>query len=94
MLIATRPDRFSYSVGDRYDGMPATVWDMHVDPTTIGCRITQYFRHLPNGLSGIRHAADETPESAAAIVYARTEQLADGMNETLQRMRRLLEATP
>jgi Polyketide cyclase / dehydrase and lipid transport len=56
--LAQSPERFSYTVGDRYDGTPATVWDIQIVATATGCRITQNFRHLLRGLSGIRHRAD------------------------------------
>ena len=87
------PERFSYTVGDRYDGTPATCWDIEIELTATGCRITQRFHHLPRGLSGVRQRADDDPAQAEAIVNARVQGLSNGMTQTLQRMKRLLEST-
>ena len=89
---AQAPERFSYTVGDRYDGTAASSWDIEIEPTPAGCRITQRFQHLPRGLSGIRHMCDEDPEHAEFIVKERVEQLTAGMTQTLQRMKDLLES--
>ena len=94
ITVASRPQRFGYTVGDRYDGTAATEWQFRIDATTTGCRITEQFRHLRGGLSGIRHRADATPAEAAAIVTSRADQLTAGMTETLQRMKLALEAAP
>jgi polyketide cyclase/dehydrase/lipid transport protein len=83
--------RFAYVVGDRYDGTPATEWEFQLQPTNGGCRITQTFRHRPEGLSGIRVRADADPESARQLVADRAEDLRTGMKATLQAMRRVLE---
>src|ERR1700674_198448 len=59
VTAALPPKHFSYTVGDRYDGSPATQWDVLIEPSQIGCRLSQRFRHLSRGLSGLRHMADE-----------------------------------
>ena len=91
VTVAAPPTRFSYTVGDRYDGTPACAWDVEIEPTANGCRITQHFQHRPRGLSGIRHAADADPDRAPEIVQARAQELTDGMSQTLQRMKQVLE---
>lgn len=93
VTTAQPPERFSYTVGDRYDGTPATSWDIEIEPTATGCRITQHFQHLPRGLSGIRHRADDDPARAEDIVNERVQGLTDGVIQTLQRMKRVLEST-
>jgi hypothetical protein len=93
VIAARKPERFSYMVGDRYDGTPATVWEVMIEPTTAGCRITQRFRHLPRGMSGIRHQADGDPGRAKTIIEERSLVLSAGMTETLQRMKQMLEST-
>jgi hypothetical protein len=45
-----------------------------------------------HGLSGTRLAADADPARAQEIVQARAQDLTDGMNQTLQRMKQVLEA--
>jgi len=80
-------------VGDRYDGTPATLWEVKIETAAVGCRITQRFQHFPRGLSGIRNQADENPAGAGFIVEERTKELTDGMVYTLQRMKRILEST-
>jgi hypothetical protein len=92
VTTAQAPERFSYTVGDRYDGTPATLWDVVIEPTATGCRITQHFQHLPRGLSGIRHQADENPAQAEVIVNQRVQGLTAGMRQTLQRMKGVLES--
>ena len=92
VTVAKPPERFSYTVGDRYDGTPATLWDFQIEATDTGCRITQRFQHLPQGLSGIRLQADADPTRAEAIIEERTRALAAGMDETLRRMKYMLEA--
>ena len=92
VTAAQAPAHFGYTVGDRFDGTPATSWDVKIDATPTGCRITQQFRHLPRGLSGIRHQADDNPEQAHAIVQERVEELTSGMLQTLQRMKEVLES--
>lgn len=93
VTTAQAPHRFSYTVGDRYDGTPATSWDhIEIEPTAIGCRITQRFQHLPRGLSGIRHIADDDPARARDVVNERIQGLSNGMAQTLQQMKRVLES--
>lgn len=93
VTLAQSPERFSYTLGDRYDGTPATVWDVQIVATPTGCRITEHFGHHPMGLSGIRHRADDDPTQADAIIRERVKDLTDGINQTLQRMRWVLEST-
>jgi hypothetical protein len=92
VTAAQAPERFAYTVGDRYDGTAASSWDIKIEPTPTGCRITQNFKHHPRGLSGIRHQADDDPAQAHAIVRERVEELTNGMLQTLQRMKRVLES--
>lgn len=92
VTAAEEPARFAYTVGDRYDGTPATEWEVKIDATAAGCRITQRFRHLPRGLSGIRHQADSNPTQASVIVQERVDELTSGMLQTLQRMKQVLES--
>ena len=94
ITIAEAPRRFGYTVGDRYDGTPACAWEVEIEQTATGCRITQRFQHLSRGLSGIRHAADADPDHAEEIIESRVEGLVNGMNETLERMKRVLESDP
>lgn len=84
-------ERFAYVVGDRFDGTAAAEWDVSVEPGGDGCVIRQTFRHLPDGLSGVRAEADSDPASAPAILQRRAAALAAGMRETLHRMRAVLE---
>jgi hypothetical protein len=87
----TDGEQFAYVVGDRFDGTGATEWEFRIDGGTEGtCRITQTFRHLPDGLSGLRSQADAQPEDAAELVRGRTESLRSGMRQTLERMRACL----
>ena len=83
---------FAYTVGDRYDGTPASDWRFAFEPTTDGrCRIVQTFRHRPHGLSGVRHQADSDPQRADEIIEARSAALRAGMLLTLSRMKDVLE---
>lgn len=83
---------FAYTVGDRYDGTPASEWEFELSRTEDGaCRIVQTFRHRGDGLSGIRVQADADPQRAEEIVAARTDDLATGMRETLSRIKQSLE---
>jgi uncharacterized protein YndB with AHSA1/START domain len=92
VTTAQPPERFSYTVGDRYDGTPATSWDIEIAPTEAGCRITEHFQHHPRGLSGVRHWADDDPARAEDIVNEEVQSLTNGVMETLQRMKRVLES--
>jgi len=91
VTAATRPTLFAYAVGDRFDATPACDWEVQIEPTANGCRITQRFQHRPQGLSGTRLAADSDPERAAEQVRERTAELKSGIGETLQRMTAVLE---
>jgi hypothetical protein len=84
-------DRFSYTVGDRYDGTPACEWEFLVADRPGGCAITQTFRHLADGLSGLRVEADSRPDEAAEVIARRSSDLRAGMRQTLERMRGVLE---
>jgi hypothetical protein len=83
--------RFSYTVGDRYDGTPAGEWEFLVADRPGGCAVTQTFRHLADGLSGLRAEADEHPDAAADVIARRSVELRAGMRQTLDRMRAVLE---
>ena len=85
------PYRFAYTVGDRFDGTPATRWTFLISPTDDGCVVEQQFEHLPDGLSGIRLQAEQL-DDAEAIVEMRRNELRDGMTLTLGRIRSVLEA--
>ena len=91
VTTAEPPGRFAYTVGDRYDGSPATEWEVLIEPTEMGCRITQRFHHLPGGLSGLRQQADSDPARAAQIVADRADGLRQGMTQTLAAMKDVLE---
>jgi len=78
-------------VGDRFDGTPATEWEYLIAPSPAGCRITQRFAHLADGLSGIRSMADENPQQAPQIVAGRTQALEVGIATTLAAMKAVLE---
>lgn len=92
VTVARPPEHFGYAVGDRYDGTPAAVWDFRIAATATGCRVTQQFRHLPHGLSGLRLLADAQPTRAETIVGERVTEITDGMHRTLQQMRLVLES--
>jgi hypothetical protein len=94
VTAASRPERFSYTVGDRYDGTPVTEWHVVIESTPTGCRVTLQFRHLPKGLSASRHQADAEPERAQEIINERTRELSEGIATTLIRMKRALEERP
>lgn len=82
---------FAYSVGDRYDGSPASHWEFRLESTSSGCRVTQVFRHDRDGLSGIRLQADADPARASEIIADRTAGIAAGMRSTLGAMKSVLE---
>ena len=91
-VVAYDPPRhFAYTVGDRFDGTPATRWTFRVTPTDAGCLVEQQFEHLPDGLSGIRLQAEQLDDAEALIVERRT-MLREGMTQTLERIRAVLEA--
>ena len=87
------PNRFGYTVGDRFDGTPACTWEFQIDPADRACRITQRFQRLPQGISGTRLAADAFPADAEETVRDRERSLTNDLSETLQRIKRVLEAT-
>jgi uncharacterized protein YndB with AHSA1/START domain len=88
------PRLISWTVGDRFDGTPATEWTFEVAPAATGVIIRQRFRHLPDGLSGLREAAQKAPENAAELVRNRSAKLSQAMAQTLSRMRAVLEGEP
>jgi len=82
---------FGYVVGDRFDTTSAVEWEYRLEAVNGGCLINQTFRHLPDGLSGVRGMADAEPEKAAGIVARRREVLSNGMKATLAAMKQVLE---
>ena len=91
-VVAYDPPRhFAYTVGDRFDGTPATRWTFRITPSESGCVVEQQFEHLPDGLSGIRLQAEQVDDAEALIAWRRT-MLRDGMTQTLEHIRRVLEA--
>ncbi len=94
-LTAVRPgELFAYTVGDRFDGSPASSWEFVIESLAPGrCRITQTFRHERDGLTGFRFHADREPDRARQIADERLTVLRAGMQETLLRMRARLEST-
>lgn len=95
-VLAWQPQsEFSWSVGDRFDGTPASRWTFRIQPAGAGVLLRQEFSHYPDGLSGIRVAADADPDRAPELVAARLDDLRTGMNATLERMAGVLEpSTP
>jgi hypothetical protein len=91
VTAAQRPSLFAYTVGDRFDGTPACSWEFRIDSSDDGTRISQRFQHLPRGLSGTRLAADGFPDDAEEQVRDRQRSLTKDMNETLHRIRQVLE---
>ncbi len=84
---------FAYTVGDRFDGSPASSWEFVIDSLAPArCRITQTFRHERDGLTGFRCSADSQPDRAREIVAHRLTMLRTGMRETLLRMKGRLES--
>jgi hypothetical protein len=91
-VVAYDPPRhFAYTVGDRYDGTPATRWTFRITPVDTGCVVEQTFEHLPDGLSGARLQAEQVDDAEALIAERRT-MLRDGMTRTMERIRTVLEA--
>jgi len=86
------PHHFAWAVGDRFDGSPATHWSFKVVTEASGVIIRQNFWHAPDGISGIRTAAEEDFDKAPAIVAFRLEELRSGMAQTLERMKSVLES--
>jgi hypothetical protein len=58
--------------------------------TDAGCVVEQQFEHLPDGLSGIRLQAEQL-DNAEALVAERRNILTEGMTQTLERIRAVLE---
>ena len=91
-VVAYDPPRhFAYTVGDRFDGTPATRWTFRITPVESGCIVEQQFEHLPDGLSGLRLQAEQVDDAEELIAWRRT-MLREGMRQTLEQMRRVLEA--
>jgi uncharacterized protein YndB with AHSA1/START domain len=89
------PRLISWTTGDRFDGTPATQWSFAIAPAAgSGVVIRQQFRHLAGGLSGLREAAQKAPDNAAELIRVRSARLAQGMAQTLSRLRALLEGGP
>jgi len=86
VVVFDPPREFAWTVGDRFDGTPATRWAFRVLPHPAGCLIQQEFRHYPDGLSGLRLHAQAHPEQAAGLVASRDRDLRTAMTATLQRM--------
>lgn len=83
--------RFSYVVGDRYDGAPSGRWTFELEPEGEGTILVQRYQHEPSGRSGARILAEEDPSKASDIVTNRSRMLAEGMEATLEAMRDVLE---
>jgi len=92
VVVFDPPCEFAWTVGDRFDGTPATRWAFQVLPHPTGCVIRQEFRHYPDGLSGLRLHAEAHPAQAAGLVAARQQDLRAAMAATLQRMSVVLTA--
>lgn len=84
--------RFTWTVGDRFDGTPATRWSFVIELGVRGIALRQEFTHLPDGLSGLRLMAEADQLAAPEIVARRREDLRDGISLTLTRMKATLEA--
>jgi hypothetical protein len=91
VTVSVPGQRFAYVVGDRYNATPAGEWEYRLEDANGTTNITETFRHLPDGLSGIRGMADAEPEKAEGIVARRREALTNAMNATLAAMKRVLE---
>ncbi len=83
--------RFSWTVGDRYDGTPSSRWTFSITPIPGRVHLRQEFHHAPDGLSGLRHWAEADPSGAPALVAQRAADLEEAMAATLQRMKAVLE---
>ncbi|HET7901288.1 MAG TPA: SRPBCC family protein [Candidatus Nanopelagicales bacterium] len=86
------PRRFAWWVGDRYDGSPASWWCFEIAERPDGVRLTQRFRHRPDGLSGLRGGAEQDPAHATEFVAERLADLEVAMESTLARMKQVLDA--
>ncbi len=83
---------FSWSVGDRFDGTPSSTWTFRLRAARHSVVLSQVFTHCPDGLSGLRVAAEADPAHAADRVHKRTQDLHTGMALTLARMKEVLES--
>lgn len=91
-VVAWRPEReFSWVVGDRFDGSPASRWTFRIRPDGDGIVLREEFQHVPDGITGVRLRIDRAPARAADLIAERTAQLNEGIAQTLERMRRVLE---
>lgn len=86
------PHRIAWTAGDKWDGTPATRWTYTIEPDGSGVTITEEFAHLPEGMTGVRMAMVADPDRAEEIVTLRTAALVDGAQQTLARMKAVLEA--
>jgi hypothetical protein len=86
VVVFDPPREFAWTVGDRFDGTPATRWAFRLGPHPLGCMIRQQFRHYPDGLSGLRLFAQAHPTRAAQLIAMRQRDLSHAMMTTLQRM--------
>jgi uncharacterized protein YndB with AHSA1/START domain len=91
VLVWDPGECFSWTVGDRYDGTPSSMWSFSLSRSQTGVLVRQAFRHAAEGLSGLRHWAEEDPSRAPALVAQRTASLEIGMAATLARMKAVLE---
>ncbi|QGN58040.1 SRPBCC family protein [Nostocoides sp. HKS02] len=92
VVLADVGRSFGFVVGDRYRGAPASHWVYTFTHTESNiCRIDLTFHHVPDGLTGLRLAADEDPAHAVEIVAARMAELRAGMQTTLAAMKTTLE---
>ncbi len=85
------PREFSWTVGNKYDGAPATTWTYRVEAAEHGVVLEQRFQHLAHGLSGLRMAAEKRPQEADRVLDERRANLLEGMRETLDRVRAAVE---
>ena len=86
-----QPFLYGYMTHDRWD-QPATEWNFKIEPTPHGCHVTHSMRMFPDGLSGLRLAADADPTSTRTLLDQRLQSLRGGIQDTLQRMKAHLSA--
>jgi hypothetical protein len=92
VLLWEPATHFAWSVGDRFDGTPATTWAFRLRSLGNSVLLRQEFAHCPDGLSGLRVSVESDPTRAADQVQARTGELHRAMVSTLARMKQVLEA--
>ena len=85
------PRLFAYTVGDRFDGTPASRWAFRITPAKTGCLVEQEFEHFPDGLSGARLQAEQL-DDPETFIAERRDALRDGMRQTLERIRAVAES--